>query len=180
MISVETMRPGNGPGVLVADVSYVPESGAGPFTRADLLVFGVDHRDRSYEVRVFFNNPEAGPDTPRDREQGYAGRFVVFGHGGCYGDLGHCEVPTERPDPHDLRPPHALTPHTKHLDLSEALSLALSRSEQGLTTVTLVPMSKDPLQKDRGPTDELFRFDGLELRTYLSEDELEDDAARAG
>lgn len=179
MIAVETMRVGNGPGVLVADLPYTADPGSQRFTRCDLVFFGVDHRDRSYEVRVFFNNAEAGPDTPRDHQQGYAGRFVVFGHGGCYGDLGHCDVPTERHDPHDLRRPHALTPHMKILDLSEALERTLTGSPQGLTTVTLVPMSKDPLRKDRGGTNELFHFDGLELRTYLSEDELDDDAAHA-
>ena len=179
MIAVDAMRHGSAPGVLVADVPFTADPGGEHFTRADLVFFGVDHRDRSYEVRIFFNNPEAGPDTPKDRDQGYAGRFVVFGHGGCYGDLGHCEVPTDRHDPHDLRRPHALTPHTKILDLSEALQRTLTGSPQGLTTVTLVPRSKDPLRKDRGGTDALFHFDGLELRTYLSEDDVDDDAARA-
>ena len=40
-----------------------------------------------------------------------------------------------------------------------------------LRQVTLVPVSKDPSQERRGPTDSLFRFGGLELQTYLTETE---------
>ena len=32
--------------------------------RADLTFYGLDHSGPSYQVRVFFNNPNAGPDTP--------------------------------------------------------------------------------------------------------------------
>ena len=64
--------------------------------RADLVFSGVDHSQTSYEVRVFLNNPTADASTPRTAEHGYAGRFVVFGHGGCFGDEGHCEVPASR------------------------------------------------------------------------------------
>src|SRR5215217_7560486 len=121
MVPAASMSTGAAPGVLVADVSFRPTSPEeGRFTRADLVFSGVDHSETSYEVRVFLNNPTADASTPRGAEHGYAGRFVVFGHGGCFGDEGHCE---------------------------------------------------DPSQEQRGPTDSLFRFDGLELQTYLTETE---------
>src|SRR3712207_3767146 len=97
-------------GVIVADLPVTdPEA----FTRADLVFYGVDHSGPSYEVRVFLNNAEATWQTPRTDEHGYGGRFTVFGHGGCYGDEGHCEVTDVGSDPFDLRPPHPLLPHTK-------------------------------------------------------------------
>jgi hypothetical protein len=48
----------------------------------------------SYEVLVFLNNPRATDSTAHDVEHGYGGRFVIFGHGGCYADVGHCDVRT--------------------------------------------------------------------------------------
>lgn len=62
------------------------------FYRADLIIHGLDHSGPSYEGRVFINNPKANHDTADDPAVGYAGSFYVFGHGGCLGDEGHCEV----------------------------------------------------------------------------------------
>jgi tyrosinase len=104
-------------------------------------------------------------------EQGYAGRFVVFGHGGCFGDEGHCELPSEPRARTDLRLAHPLTPQTKLVTVTDALRQILAEQEEGLRQVTLVPVSKDPNRDQRGPTDSLFRFDGLELQTYLTETE---------
>jgi hypothetical protein len=55
------------------------------FERADLVFEGVDHAQGSYEVRVFLNNKKADDKTARTPRTGYAGRFVVFGHGRCFG-----------------------------------------------------------------------------------------------
>ena len=69
----------------------------------------------------------------------------------------------------DLRLAHPLTPQTKLVTVT-ALRRILAEQE-GLRQVTLVPVSKDPSREQRGPTDGLFRFDGLELQTYLTETE---------
>jgi tyrosinase len=90
-------------------------------SRADLVLFGVDHSGDSYEGRVFLNNPDADVDTPRDPAHGYAGSFTVFGHGGCYGEEGHCDPGQRTTDAFDRRPPHPLTPFTKTVVVSEAL-----------------------------------------------------------
>jgi tyrosinase len=172
MVPATSMTPGTAPGVLVAEVSFRP---VGPeerrFTRADLVFFGVDHSHTSYEVRVFLNNPKADASTPRTAEHGYAGRFVVFGHGGCFGDEGHCDVPSEPRGSTDLRLTHPLTAQTKLVTVTDALRRVLAEQEEGLSQVTLVPISKDPSQEQRRPTDSLFRFDGFELQTYLTETE---------
>ena len=52
--------------------------------RADLTFYGLDHSGPSYQVRVFFNNPNAGPDTPLIAGEGFVGKFAVFAHGGCF------------------------------------------------------------------------------------------------
>jgi len=107
------------------------------FYRADLIFYGVDHSGSSYEARVFLNNPSADAKTPRTLEKGYAGRFHIFGHGGCFGDdEGHCEVRPRRP--FDPRPEHPLTPATKTVIATDAVRRAIKQGKQ--VTVTIVPI----------------------------------------
>lgn len=111
------------------------------YKRADLHVCGVDHSGPSYEGRVFLNHPEADENTSRTPDAGYAGSFYVFGHGGCYGDEGHCEIPAKR-EPYDLRTPHPLLPEDHHITITDSLR----RIEQAGTTeliVTVVPVVRD-------------------------------------
>lgn len=111
------------------------------YKRADLHLYGIDHSGPSYEGRVFLNHPDADENTALTPESGYAGSFYVFGHGGCYGDESHCEVPEKR-RPYDLRTPHALLPEEHHVIITDSLR----RIEQaGATelTVTVVPIVRD-------------------------------------
>ena len=62
------------------------------YVRADLEFIGVEHAGASYEARVYVNNPTADVNTEPTEGNGYAGSFYVFGHGGCFGDAGHCDV----------------------------------------------------------------------------------------
>jgi tyrosinase len=110
------------------------------FSRADLIFYGVDHSGPSFEARIFFNNPGATADTPREDASGYAGSFTVFGHAGCAGDAGHCHVPTAAKDPFDRRPPHALTPHTKTVIVTDALQ----KIGEPTLTITVVPVRPGP------------------------------------
>lgn len=167
MATKTAMEVGKKAGILRAKLSLHLSDLAEPeLNRADLIFTGVGHSDMSYEVRVFLNNPEADEDTPRTVEEGYAGRFVIFGHGGCFGDIGHCDIPRGQRSPHDLRPQHPLTPQTKIVTITDALKNVLQNSPNGLELVTLVPISKDPLRQNRGLTDKLFKFDDLVLETY--------------
>lgn len=113
------------------------------FYRADLEFHGVDHSGPSYEARVYVNNPDADESTPRDAEHGYVGSFFVFGHGGCFGDEGHCDIPSGPVSPFDRRQPHALTPVNKKVIATDAIRAALGDSAERSVRVSVVPVVKE-------------------------------------
>jgi tyrosinase len=100
----------------------------------------VDHSKASYEGRIFLNNPQAGIDTPKSPEAGYAGSFYIFGHGGCAGDAGHCDVPSGPARPFDLRPEHQLAPVTQRVIVTDAVRRATKQSPT--ITISVVPIVK--------------------------------------
>jgi len=106
------------------------------FTRADVQFDGLVHSGSSYEGRVFVNNPDADAATEPSAENGYAGSYYIFGHGGCYGDQGHCDV--VRRGPFDPRPPHGLSPTRKVVIATDAIRIAMAAG--GALTVTVVPV----------------------------------------
>ncbi|MGH3998138.1 MAG: hypothetical protein ACRDTJ_11820 [Pseudonocardiaceae bacterium] len=167
MVAATQARPGQTEQTLIIDLPLSPEAGHAEFSRADVVIQGLDHGQTSYEVRLYLNNPTATTDTPRTIEHGYAGRITVFGHGGCYGDPGHCDVPPPSTDPTDLRPPHSLTPLDTYVTITDALRAILQR-DGGLHTLTLVPVSTPPLRANRKPAPELLRFNDVSLHTYLA------------
>lgn len=137
------------------------QEGEHDFYRADLLFFEVDHSGASFEARVFLNNPEADETTPREKEAGYAGSFFIFGHGGCFGELGHCDVPQEPRDPFDFRLPHPLTPANTTVIVTEALK-ELRNASGGELTVTVVAVAPEWMRADEN----MLKFDRVALRTY--------------
>jgi tyrosinase len=172
MVAAAAARAGETEQTLLVDLAFPGEDGVIPFTRADLVFTGLRHGGSSYEVRLFLNNLGATADTPRTPEERYAGRFNIFGHGGCYGDEGHCEVP-ESVEPEDLRPPHPLTPINTFVTITPALRAVLDGGG-ALATVTLVPIAMTPRKADRKPAPELLKFEDVTLQTYLTA--TEDDA----
>ena len=106
------------------------------FTRADVQLEGLEHSGSSYEGRVYINNPEADPDTPTTPDAGYAGSYYIFGHGGCYGDPGHCDIPSR--SPYDPRTPFGLLPTRKVVTATGLIQRALAAHEH--VTVTVVPV----------------------------------------
>ena len=56
-----------------------------PFERADLLFYGLDHSGPSFEARVFVD-PRAVSREADSTHRAYAGKFFIFGHGGCFGE----------------------------------------------------------------------------------------------
>ena len=176
MVTAADARTGGTEQTLLIDLRFPEQEGLAPFTRADVVFTGVDHSGGSYEVRLFLNNPAATADTPRTAESGYAGRFTVFGHGGCYGDEGHCEVPAPSADPTDLRLAHPLTPLDTYVTITDALRRVLAR-DSVLRTLTLVPVAITPRRADRKPAPELLRFADVSLRTYLTSTEADTEPA---
>lgn len=137
---------------------------AGPnhrFQSADLEILGIDHSQASYEGRVFFNNPKANAKTPKTLEHGYAGSFYIFGHGGCFGDIGHCEI-NESLDSYDLRDPHPLLPTQARVPVTAALKqFAKFNSEISITIVPVVSAANELCD-----TKKVFHFQQMRFLTY--------------
>jgi hypothetical protein len=129
------------------------------FTRADLAFYGVDHAGSSFEGRVYLDAPGATVASGRE-DEAYAGAFHVFGHGGCFGDEGHCDVPSGPRDPFDLRPEHQLTPQTKLVTITEPLRALLARGSATQMTVTVVAETPGDRPND------VLAFDTVRLLTY--------------
>jgi hypothetical protein len=128
-----------------------------PFERADLLFYGLDHSGASYEARVFMDVRGVGRDAGAEH-RAYVGAFYVLGHGGCFGDVGHCDIPSER-DPFDLRPAHQLEPALRILTVTDAVKGLLER-EVDAAKVTVVAQTAG-----RAPND-VLAFEQVRLATY--------------
>jgi hypothetical protein len=133
------------------------------FRRADLVFFGLDHSGPSYEVRIFFNRPDADADTPLKPEDGYVRSFYLLGHGGCAGQPGHCDVPESR-RPFDFRPQHQLTPATRWVTVTEATRRVIAAG--GELTVTAVPVVTSATGAKPDPDADVMGLQRISLVTY--------------
>jgi hypothetical protein len=112
----------------------------------------------------FRNHEKTGP--PLNGRGVRRGRsFTIFGHGGCFGDVGHCDVPTGPAELFDLRlpPPH---PASKTVIITDALR---QLRDVGTTkvTVTVVPIpSETRLPTGRAREGPVLKFDSVSLITY--------------
>lgn len=143
----------------------VPIDFAGPdhrLTRADLEIDGIYHGEASYEGRIFLNNPAADHATPRNRENGYAGSFHIFGHGGCLGDPGHCEVNEHKREAYDFRPPHPLTLASKRVNVTDTLRDLAKTNKQ--VTITVVPVIT--AANELCDTENVFRCENMRFVSY--------------
>jgi hypothetical protein len=132
--------------------------------RADLVLLDTEHGGHSFEARVFLNNPAATADTPMTDDTGYAGTFHIFGHGGCFGDAGHCEVNDRGKAPHDLRDLHPLSPIRTELTVTDALRRILQAGD--LKTVTLVPLALGRPATADPANEDVLHYSSVKLLTY--------------
>jgi hypothetical protein len=139
-------------------ITLTPGQAQRRFHRADIVFYDVDARGASFVARVFLDAQGDPPDTSPSREAGYAGFFCIFGHGGCFGDEGHCDVPSTR-DPFDLGPPHALTPQIKLVDITTQLT-TMTADAIVVTVLPVSPSASGPLLIDA------LEFSSLQLLTY--------------
>ena len=124
------------------------------FTRADLVFYGIDHSGSSFEADIYFGaKAGSGPDDPS-----YAGSFWIFGHGGCFGDIGHCDIPTQV-DRFDLRPPHQLLPATRVVTVTESVRRLV---EAGEKTIPVTVVARTPGNR----SDKVLQFDTVRLLSY--------------
>jgi hypothetical protein len=128
-----------------------------PFQRADLIFYGIDHSGPSFEARVFLDPRGVGKDADASH-RAYAGKFFIFGHGGCFGEVGHCDLPSD-PDPFDLRPSHQLEPQTRIVTVTDSVRGLLEREAEA-AKVTVVARSEG-----RAPND-VLAFETVRLATY--------------
>ena len=141
----------------------LPELDPGEISGADLVFYGVDHSWRSYVADVFVAPEPVDTSAPASAEAGHAGSFAIFGHGGCYGGEGHCDV-VERPaDPFDNRPPHPLEGATITVDVSEALA-RLDGPTFVVTVIPVVPGSEEH-EEPEGQRD-LLRIEKVRLKIH--------------
>lgn len=127
------------------------------FARADLIFYGLDHSGSSYEAQVFMAARGVG-GRPDQSHRAYVGSFFIFGHGGCFGDVGHCDIPTAR-DPFDLRPAHQLEPAVRILTVTEPLQAMLT---QGHTAAKVTVVA----HTEGRASDEVLSFRKIRLATY--------------
>ena len=132
------------------------------YVRADLEFIGVDHSGASYEGRVYLNNANADANTQPTEMNGYAGSFYIFGHGGCFGDLGHCDVHPQT-DEFDPRPSHPLEPIKKVVVATDAIKTAAAAGSE--ISVTVVPVVLSWTEKSE--TTDVCKFDHINLVTYF-------------
>jgi hypothetical protein len=115
------------------------------FSRADLVFYGIDHSGSSFEAQISLG------DEP-------AGSFYIFGHGGCFGDVGHCDIP-ERVDPFDLRPPHQLLPATRVVTVTEPIRRLVEAGERAVQVTVIARTPGDRSNK-------VLQFDTVRLLSY--------------
>jgi tyrosinase len=131
-------------------------AGEGEFSSASLSFEDIRSDGPSFTVYVYFDNPQVDEGAGESGE-GFVGRIRVFGHGECWGDAGHCDLPQGPVHSFDVRRPHPLTPIDLSLDCTEALR----RIEKDTVRVTTLAVSADPEAEG-----DFFRFAGLSLVTY--------------
>jgi tyrosinase len=135
------------------------------FTRADITFYGIDHGGPSFRVHVFFDATDATVETPRSPESGYIGSFSVFGHGGCFGDEGHCDV-RGAVTAFDRRPPHQLVPTTRVLVATEAVRRYLAAGFRSVHVTAVAEVRPSPFA-DADAAAGVLVVDQVALHTYL-------------
>ena len=133
------------------------------YTRAHLEVYGIDHFRPSYDVLVFFNDPDVTIEMASEERDSYAGRFSVFGHVVCYGSEGHCTVGLDQRR-FDIRRSHPLTKAFKRIDVTDALRAAAATDEYIDVTLVAATADDESLKDVEGP---LFSCSGMQLVTFL-------------
>lgn len=128
-----------------------------PIERADLIFYGLDHSGDSYEGLVFLDSRGVGRDAAADH-RAYVGSIFILGHGGCFGDVGHCDLPSGD-DPFDLRPAHQLEPAIRILTVTDAVGGLLERGiEEAKVTVVA--------RTEGRASNAVLAFDTVRLASY--------------
>ena len=132
------------------------------FYRADIEILNVHHSGASYEGRVFLNNPDADENTELSEKNGYVGSYHIFGHGGCVGNLGHCDLLPARTS-YDKRPTQDLKPQYKRIIITDVLrKLGKGTSKFTITVVPVLFGKHIP----EGKVKDILKFERIGIITY--------------
>jgi hypothetical protein len=131
------------------------------FYRADIEFHGIGHGTESYTGYVFLNNGDADLRTPKTLEENYVGCYHIFGHGGCFGDIGHCDI-IDKTGNYDFRAEHPLTRGFKRLVITEQLRILGKQSKEFI--VTIVPVIKT--DKNTMDIKEIVEIEKIDIVTY--------------
>ena len=141
---------------------------ANSFDHAEIVFDGVEHTDVSFEALLYFNNPDANYRTGRTEESGYVGSFDIFGHGRCFGAVGHCKVRSREPRYGDYREEHPLTPLQKRVVVTQGLKQMLKGAGKKLHCIKIVPIVRKPGKKYKQDGSDLLKFSRMTLKTRKS------------
>jgi tyrosinase len=126
------------------------------FTKAEVRLHWVPQLVRSCFIRVFLNQPGADASTPITNNSHYAGYIAVFGHGGCYGGPGHCDLPPPRARDFDVRPRNHNTPRNHRIDVTAAARELLRKSDSLQITLLVIGV-------DYREDNDLLKLEGVSL-----------------
>lgn len=142
------------PPTLKFSIDSFPEQ----FRQARLELHNLHKTAESYEIRVFTNSPNCDVETERTGNANYAGSLFLFGHGGCWGAPGHCDLPKTPRDKFDHRSEHHLTPYNTFIDVTGGVRAALAGGEPAITLHFVVV---DAEGKQVKPS--VIEYDGIAL-----------------
>jgi len=126
------------------------------FAKAEVRLHWVPQLARSCFIRVFLNEPGADASTPIRNNPHYAGYLAIFGHGGCYGGPGHCDLPPLRSREFDVRPRSHNTPRNHRIDVTACARALLQNTDK--LQITLLVIGVDYREES-----ELLRLEGVSL-----------------
>lgn len=134
-------------------------------SRADLTFYGLDHSGPSYRALIYFGNDKATASTGRDDTAGFVADFAVFGHGGCFGEDGHCEV-VPAVSAFDRNHPHQLERATRIVTVTDAVQRLIADGATSVS-VTVVPLVRSSPLAEESAADSVLTFDQVALHTFV-------------
>lgn len=137
------------------------------FVRAELEFHKMRPPKESFEIRVYIENPTCDASTGY-KDDSYAGRMVLFGHGICHGAPGHCNPALATRDKYDLRSKHPLRyEHTRYrVDITRGLRRYIGR-KKSIKDVNVYLITLDDKGNQVAP--ELLAYDQCSLRSYAKD-----------
>ena len=122
--------------------------------RAIIEMSGIDAAGPTSELRIFLNNPDAGPSTPQTLEAGYAGTVHVYG----LGTVADESIPKSAGEAGCARMPMA-----RYIDATQAIKQASTYGDSA--SVSIVPVLPGQRTPEEAGVDDKITLDNVIIRT---------------